>query len=355
MDGALPPNLDGSSCFLNALITAIFVPVIPAIDAILIGRTLAIADEDPMHYALQCTERIVRGKQPRPASAADWRVVRPSLCAAEGGARFMRGQQDPGELLDYLLQVRGGAKCALFKTHVTENKVYAAPAPSAVETRVDMNRVCHGAFSDLSAVFPMRGGDTQLPDNEYGLLRTSYVTELLPDIGALVFSVDKLLRRAYVYYGARDAATRAFFMSVATAAGNVPKRMMLHSVVVWQGTLSLDGARSSGHYAAYAYDAKRMCWVFYDDALTQAQDVPDGESPETWPREMPRFVYGVSKKTQQRAARDNVTGAIHLFESSHDEAVHAEQHVTDMCSAWRPSAHGVLFIYSPCCSAAAAR
>ena len=63
-----------------------------------------------------------------------------------------------------------------------------------------MNRVCHGAFSDLSAVFPRRGGDAELPSNEYGLLRTKHVEELLlPDSGALVFSVNKLKRRACVY------------------------------------------------------------------------------------------------------------------------------------------------------------
>jgi hypothetical protein len=352
MDGSLPPNVDGSSCFLNALITAIFVPVVPAIDAILLSpsaRPITV-DDDPVRFALHVVARIVRGTQPAPAAAGDWRAIRPALCAAEGGARFLHGQQDPGELLDYLLQTTGGAKAALFGTHISEEKVYAPPAPGVVETRVEMNRVCHGAFSDLAAVFPRRGGEAELPRNEYSLLRTSHVEELLlPDSGALVFSVDKLNRRPCVYYGARDAATRAFFLSVATAGGGA-QRLMLHSVVVWQGALSLDGAHSSGHYAAYAYDARRLCWVFYDDAAGAPQDVPEGESPETWPRGAPRFTYGLSKKTQKRAARDNVTGALHLFESSHDEAVHAEQHEADMCSAWRPSAQGVLFIYSPCCS-----
>jgi hypothetical protein len=347
---ALPPNLDGSSCFLNALITALFIPVVPAIDAILLGpsaRPITV-DDDPVRFALHCTARIVRGAQPPPAPG-DWRAIRPALCAAEGGARFLQGQQDPGELLDYLLQTTGGAKAALFGTHIVEEKEYAG-GRVVVEKRLESNRVCHGSFADLSTAFPRRGGDAELPRNEYGLLRTSHVEELLlPEGGggALVFSVDKLNRRPCVYYGARDSGTRAFFMSVTTAAGS--QSLMLHSVVVWQGALSLDGAHSSGHYAAYAYDAKRLCWVFYDDAAGAPQDVPAGESPETWPREAPRFTYGLSKKTHKRAARDNVTGALHLFESSLDEAVHTEQHAGDMCSAWRPSAQGVLFIYSPCC------
>lgn len=333
-------NVDGTSCFMDALLVAVFMPVEShALDALLFEPAEGGEPAARTHVRkiMQSVSGVVRGT----AWCKSFDTLRSALCVGPDGGKFCMGQQDPAEFFQYLL---GGA--CLFHTKVVETKSYSNRME--VETREEPQRfesLSHGAVSDLSAVFPVvEAGD--VPANEYGLLSKSVRTDFMHG-GTLVFTREKVPGSAApLCYGERDPATRAYVITVKSGSG-ADVRMRLCSIIVWNGVAISGGAETCGHYAAYVYMSNQRQWLFFDDAHPsgRAQLMPVMDTPETWPH-TPRYVYGRSATTGKTAVYDKSTQVMMLFETEEEQAAHRARFAGDMFSLWRPSAHGVLFIYS---------
>lgn len=333
-------NVDGTSCFMDALLVALFMPVeLQALDALLFEP--AKEGEPPARTHVRRILRAVSGVVRGTAWCSSFNTLRAALCVGPNGGKFCMGQQDPAEFFQYLL---GGA--SLFHTKVVDTKSYSDR--TEVETRNEpqsFESLSHGAVSDLSAVFPVVEAD-DVPANEYGLLSKSVRTEFMHG-DTLVFTREKVPGSAApLCYGELDPATRAYVITVKSGSG-ADVRMRLCSIIVWKGVAILGGAETCGHYAAYVYMSDQRQWLFFDDAHPsgRAQLVPALDTPETWPHTQ-RYVYGKLSTTGKCAVHDKSTRTMMVFETEEAQAAHRAKFSRDMSSVWCPSTHGVLFIYS---------
>jgi hypothetical protein len=336
-------NLDGSSCFMDSLLVALFFPSrLQMLDPYILRGERSDTDDPERARALEVL-RFVAGVV-RGATVADMpsmSVVRPALSASLSkffATNFSRGQQDPVDLMEAIFSTFeiGG----VFKTVRRVVKLYSNGSRTDESTSDMMFRMSlldsiNGGLNDIAAFFPIT--DTMhvdptacLEDVKVSLVgatgRTagraapcprSSPSTLLTKHSSVYFAGGPMLcfTRELVSsdfpaisYGTYDASSGAYTLSFTNISTGLLQVYELQSVVCWAGTVS-SSRGTSGHYVSYVYDEPRHTsailsnraadtadslragtWYFYDDMRCtrdprcgQLDAVPSGETIETFP------------------------------------------------------------------------
>lgn len=277
MERFLPYNYDGSSCFMNSLLCALFYPnKLRVIDPYLLqGRRADMSHSylQDLCLVLRTVAKCVRGS--KVGDADTFTAVRPLLSHYLhhlDNVQFEYGQHDPADLYESLLRVYniGG----VFTTKKTIESEYNTGRKTISVTTDQMFR--HSVFHSVTeghtkfeTLFPSI--DTLVISPPSPMDPTSEVLvkkrTILEFSGGPVFVLTRetaASKREPVDYGRYSHATNAFVLPVLNTVERCVDWYELQAAVCWNGQVSTTSG-AAGHYVCFVYDDTTYSWYFYND------------------------------------------------------------------------------------------
>lgn len=288
MQRVLPYNYDGSSCFMDSLLCALFFPhKLRVMDPyVLQGKRadLSLVDVKEMCYVLRVLAKCVRGSQV--GNVETYTAIRPLLSHylhRLADVQFEHGQHDPLDLFEAILRVCnvGG----VFTTKKTVESLYQNEERTKTVTVDQMFRhsVLHALTQGqykFEALFPsIESLDLK------GSLDTSSVQNVLVYQRVIVEfgggPIVVLTREVFghkVLYGRKSLETNGYYLPLLNTVEKEVQWYELQAVLCRNG----DNLGLAGHYVCFLYDDTSECWYFYNDmdqkapGLTTLDLVNDG-------------------------------------------------------------------------------
>jgi hypothetical protein len=271
MERFLPYNYDGSSCFLNSLLCALFFPIkLQVIDPyVLQGQRADMKHLERQHlcHVLSVVAKCFRGS--RSGDVATFTAVRPLIAhmlVNLGNVNFAYGQHDPVDLFEALLRVYnvGG----VFTTKKTVQSLYRDGKRTTSVSVDEMFR--HSvlyAFSGSGGVlrFESLFPSVETIETEEELVRQRTIIEFG---GGPILVLTRETFRQPVQYGRWSTSTNACILPVLNTLEKCVQWYELQSVLCWKGHVGPTG--ETGHYVCFVYEDVTKQWYFYNDLLSKA-------------------------------------------------------------------------------------
>lgn len=302
MQRFLPYNYDGSSCFMNSLLCALFFPNrLRIMDTYLLQGRRAESSETLKELCgvLRTVAKCIRGSLV--CDVPTYTAVRPVLSYLLynlSGVQFSHGQHDPVDLFEALLRVCnvGG----VFVTRKTVETLYHSGQQSKVVTTDQM--FCHSVLHSLNqgvkkfeALFPSI--ETLTPSEGTDLQRQRTILEFGGG-PVLVLTRETGASSKSVEYGRYSAATKGYYLPMLNTVDRCVQWYELQAVLCWKGL----STGTAGHYVCFVYDDSRGEWYFYNDmnnvgtGFTALEVVPEGlETHSVYPPSYYGTMYIYSK------------------------------------------------------------
>ena len=319
-------NYDGSSCFMNSLLVALFFPTkLHVFDTYLLQ---GIRTNNPVYKelreVLQIVAKCVRG-QVRGSHKVymSFRPLLSNYLEQLTGIDFSHGQHDPTDLFEALLRA-----CNIGGVFLTQKKIYSEYSNGQSTQTVSTDEmfrysVYHSVSSGMTkfeTLFPaaeqlvLTPSVTSPVSTTAELVRQKTVIEFLG--GPVVVLTREVLvpHQPPVHYGRYSASDHAYYLPLINTVNKQIHWYELQSVLCWQGHLSLLG--TMGHYICFVYDDKQRTWWYYND-LTGKSSFTSSSLPTA------------------AAAAAAAAAPLSLTEISNPE-----DH-----PSYQPSLHGVMFFY----------
>jgi hypothetical protein len=304
----MPHNYDGSSCFMDSLLCALFFPSkLRVIDPyLLLGKRVDtnISTFKELCQVLRVTAKCIRGVMR--GTDETYRAVRPLLAhylLQITGINFEMGQHDPVDLYEALLRALdvGG----VFTTKKTIESHYTNHKQSTVATTDQMFRFSvHHAVSEgktkFEALFPCVETlvvNTEATSTEEDVLCRQRTIVEFAGGPVVVFTrevLDPSLQR--VQYGRWSPSTKSFVLPILNTVNKKVQWYELQAVLCWKGHLAVGG--ESGHYVCFVFDDAERQWYFFNDANGRNQGLERVQDLERHPMYPPSetgmmFIYAL--------------------------------------------------------------
>lgn len=309
---SLPPNLDGSSCFMNSVLVALLFPDgLRVLDALLLLQPHSRPEEDvhSLRHCLSVVADSVRGR--RSCSYSSLRGLVASSLHRLTGSDFSRGQHDALDFLESLFRAfridglfrtvhvvnkvaKEASKCE--RTHSTHAMYRQSMVPCILQNRLE-----------VSKMFPF--SETVHMDADT-LIRTSVHFAGGP---VLVLTRESVDARIGLSYGSLlSGSTNGITIEMPNVRTKGSDDYLLQSVVCWSGMCS--SKQSSGHYVCYVYSAPEDEWFFFNDLnMSVEKEVHLQRVPPSVVDSSYRFVPGMEVHGRRNQFRPSTNGCIFVY------------------------------------------
>lgn len=308
MERPLPYNYDGSSCFMNSLLCALFFPTkLRVIDPYLLqGKRADLQQHSELQdlcYVLRTMAKCIRGSK---TGDVDVYIMTRPLIAHYlhhlANVKFDYGQHDPVDLFEALLRVYnvGG----VFVTRKTVESEYSNGKKTSAVTMDQMFRysVMH-TLKDNQHKF-----ETLFPSVETLVLGTPHVESkgqetltkqrtIIEFVGGPVLVLTRETFTKQVDYGRWSRANNSWVLPILNTVERSVNWYELQAVLCWKGQVFETG--ESGHYVCFVYDDSTKMWYLYNDMDCKARGIAGLDfvsQPEAHPEYAPSrtgtmFIY----------------------------------------------------------------
>lgn len=276
MERLLPYNYDGSSCFLNSLLCALFFPTkLRIMDSyILQGQRADMknVERQNLSHVLRVVAKCIRGS--RVGDTSTFTVIRPliaQLLHSLSNVEFEHGQHDPADLFEALIRVYnvGG----VFTTKKTVQSLYTNGKKTTTVTTDQMFRhtvlfsFAGGGIIRFETLFPAietldTGAvlDAVSEEKEDKLVKKRTIIEFG---GGPVLVLTRETFTQPVNYGRWSSSTNAYLLPLLNTIEKCVQWYELQAVLCWKGFIGPAG--ETGHYVCFVYDDANQQWYFYND------------------------------------------------------------------------------------------
>lgn len=273
MQRYLPYNYDGSSCFMDSLLCALFFSnKLRVMDAYLLqGKRADTSQSDvkDLCYVLRVVAKCIRGS--KVGTVDTYSSVRPLLAhylRNLAGVHFEHGQHDPLDLFEALLRVCnvGG----VFTTKKTVQSLYHTGRRTKTVCVDQMFRysVSHSLTqgqTKFEAMFPSietLSFDVTPGQDQEVLVQNRVIVEF--GGGPIVVFTREVLD-GQVHYGRWSQLKSACYVPILNTVEKEVQWYELQSVLCRRG----DAFGMAGHYVCFLYDDTNEQWYFYNDMNQQ--------------------------------------------------------------------------------------